>query len=69
MLNKDNVLHVKTYNFAVRIVKAFKYLSENKKEYILSKQLLRCGTSIGALVKESEFAERKKILYINLPFP
>jgi four helix bundle protein len=45
---KENVIQIKSYAFAVRIVKVYKYLCEEKKEYILSKQLLRSGTSIGA---------------------
>lgn len=45
--------------FAIRIVKVFKHLAEGKKEYILSKQLLRSGTGIGALIREAEQAESK----------
>ena len=45
--------------FALRVVKLYKYLNEQKCEYHLSKQLLRCGTSIGANVKESVFAQSK----------
>ncbi len=56
---RNNVIHDKSYAFALRIVKAYKYLSENKKEYVLSKQVLRSGTAIGALVKESEHAQSK----------
>jgi len=68
MINKNNILHVKTYAFAVRIVNAFKFITQNKKEFILSKQLLRSGTSIGALVKESVLQKVEKILSINVPF-
>ena len=49
----------KSYAFALRIVKLYKYLAYEKKEYVLSKQLLRSGTSIGALVKEGEHAQSK----------
>ncbi len=56
---KSNVIALKTEAFADRIVKARRYLLENKKEYRLSDQLLRSGTSIGALVKESQFAQSK----------
>ena len=45
--------------FALRIVKLYKYLNEAKREHILSKQLLRCGTSIGANVKEAVYAQSK----------
>ena len=56
---KENVIVQKTELFADRIVKARKYLIENHKEFRLSDQLLRCGTSVGAMVKESQFAQSK----------
>ena len=56
-MKKDNAIKDKSYVFAIRIVKLYKYLCEEKKEYTLSKQLLRCGTAIGAIVRESEHAE------------
>ena len=56
---KENVLKIKSFTFAIRIVKLYKYLYEEKKEYIMSKQLMRSGTSIGAMVREAEFAESK----------
>ena len=56
MMQKDNVTYEKAYNFAIRIVKAYKYLSESKKEFILSKQMLRSGTSIAANVAEANGA-------------
>jgi four helix bundle protein len=49
----------KSFAFAIRIVNAFKMLSEKHKEYVLSKQLLRSGTAIGALIKEAEHAQSK----------
>lgn len=45
--------------FAVRIVKLYQYLCENKNEFVLSKQLLRSGTSVGAMIREAEHAETK----------
>lgn len=54
---KQNVIKEKSLAFALRIVKMYRFLIEQKKEYVLSKQLLRAGTSIGALVRESEHAE------------
>jgi four helix bundle protein len=54
---KEKVLKNKSYLFALRIVKAYKYLCEEKKEFVLSKQLLRSGTAIGALVREAEYGE------------
>ena len=52
-MKTDNIIVDKSKNFAIRIVKLYKYLNEEKKEYVLSKQLLRSGTSIGANVKEA----------------
>ena len=51
---------IKSKRFAVRIVKLYKYLCEDKREFIMSKQLLRCGTSIGANLAEAECAISKK---------
>ena len=54
---KDSLLHAKSYAFALRIISMNKYLREQVQEYVLSKQILRSGTAIGALVRESEFAQ------------
>jgi four helix bundle protein len=56
---KENVVKNKSFAFALRIVKLYQFLTESKKEYVLSKQLLRSGTAIGALVREAEHAESK----------
>ena len=56
---KENILLDKSFKFAVRIVRLYKFLNENKKEYILSKQLIRCGTSIGANIYEAQDAQSK----------
>lgn len=56
---KENIIKTKSMEFALRIVKLYQYLSSTKKEFVLSKQLLRSGTAIGALVRESEHAESK----------
>lgn len=55
----DNVIENKSFQFAIRIVRLYKFLYEEKKEYILSRQLLRAGTSIGANVTESQQAQSK----------
>lgn len=55
---KENVIKNKSFAFALRIVKLNKYLQEQK-EFVLSKQILRSGTSIGAMIRESEHAESK----------
>lgn len=52
-----SVVYGKSLNFALRIVKAYQYLNDEKGEHILSKQLLRSGTAIGAMVCKAEFAE------------
>lgn len=54
-----NIIEEKSFAFAVRIVNLYKHLTETKKETILSKQLLRSGTSIGANVTEAEQAQSK----------
>ena len=53
---KESVLANKSFDFAIRIVNLYKYLTDVKKEYVLSKQLLRSGTAIGALQSEGSFA-------------
>jgi len=58
-LKRENIVKTKSYAFALRIVKLYKYLVKDHKEYVLSKQLLRSGTSVGALVRESEYAQSK----------
>ena len=55
-LNKENNLYSKSFKFAVRIVKLYAWMTKNKKEFILSKQLLRSGTSIGANIAEANGA-------------
>ncbi len=52
-MKSDNVVVEKSYKFALRIVKLYKHLCEEKKEFVLAKQVLRCGTSIGANVEEA----------------
>lgn len=58
-MKQDNIILEKSFTFAVRIVKLYKYLANEKKEYILSKQLLRSGTSIGANINEAQAAQSK----------
>ena len=52
-MKQENIIQEKTFAFAVRIVNLYKYLCEEKKEFVLSKQVLRSGTSIGVNVEES----------------
>jgi four helix bundle protein len=58
-VKKENILMTKSFVFALRIVKCYQYLQNEKHEYVLSKQLLRSGTSIGANIKEAEQTESK----------
>ena len=58
-MNK-NIVKEKSFDFAIRIVKLYKYLMEEKKEFVLSKQILRSGTSVGANINEAQQAQSKK---------
>jgi four helix bundle protein len=59
MSNKENILKDKSYSFAIRVVKLSQWLVADKKEFVLSRQLLRSGTAVGALIREAEFAQSK----------
>lgn len=62
----ENIIENKSFQFAVRIVKLYKHLTNDKKEYVMSKQLLKCGTSIGANVAEAERGQSKADFYAKL---
>lgn len=53
----EKTVLVKSLNFAVRIVRLYQYLTDKKKEFVMSKQLLRCGTSVGANLREAKYAQ------------
>ena len=55
----DNAIEEKSFRFSVRIVRLYRHLSETKREYVLSRQLLRAGTSIGANVAEAQQAQSR----------
>ena len=57
---KENVLKTKSFGFAIRVVKLYKYLKEEHNEFILSQQVTRSGTAIGALIREAEHGESLK---------
>jgi len=59
-MKTDNIVREKSFSFALKIVDLYKYLHDENKEFVLSKQLLRSGTSIGANVEESQAAQSKK---------
>ena len=56
-MKKESILKIKSYNFARRIIKLYKYLNVEKQEFILAKQVIRPGTSVGALIREAEYAQ------------
>ena len=56
---EESILKTKSYKFAIRIVKLNQFLQKTENEFILSKQLLRSGTAIGALIREAEFGQSK----------
>lgn len=56
---KENPVRDKSFAFALQVVKLAQYLEREKKEFVLSRQVLRSGTAIGALVREAEHAESK----------
>jgi len=62
MLNEqsENLILEKSYSFSLMIIELYKFLITQKKEFVLSKQLLKCGTSIGANVNEAQAAVSKK---------
>lgn len=57
---KENILKDKSFHFAIRIVKLYKFLKKEYNEFIISHHLIRCGTSIGAIIREAEHAESAK---------
>ncbi|TAL45743.1 MAG: four helix bundle protein [Chitinophagaceae bacterium] len=59
-MSRESILKTKRFDFAVRIIKLYKFLKKNHSEYELSQQLVRSGTSIGALIREAEHAESRK---------
>jgi len=60
VLNKVNVVRDKSFDFALKIIDLYKYLRYEKKEYVMSKQLLRSGTSIGANIEEAQAGQSRK---------
>ena len=56
---KENILKDKSYKFALRVVKLYQYLADERKEFVMSKQILRSGTSIGANIEEANQAQSK----------
>ena len=65
-MEKDNVVVSKSKAFALRIIRMYKYLCDEKKEFVLSKQVLRSGTSIGANIREGVRGQTKPDFYAKL---
>jgi four helix bundle protein len=65
-MKTDNIIQIKSYAFAVKIIKIYKHLCDDKKEFVLSKLLLRCGTSIGANIEEAIGGQSDKDFYAKL---
>ncbi len=63
---KQNIIQEKTFKFSIAIVELYKYLVYNKKEFVIAKQLLRSGTSIGANVEEAIGGQSKKDFYTKI---
>jgi four helix bundle protein len=55
----ESVLKTKSYKFAIRVVRLSQFLQEERKEFVLSKQVLRSGTAVGALIREAEFGQSR----------
>ena len=58
-MKQNNIIKQKSFAFAVRIVRLYQHLKVDKKEFIISKQILRSGTSVGAMVREAEHSQSK----------
>ncbi len=56
---KENILKTKTYLFALKVIKVYKHIQSEQKEFVLSKQFLKSGTAPGALVREAEYSQSK----------
>lgn len=63
---KENIILDKSYSFSIRIINLYKYLAQSKKEFILSKQLVRSGTSIGANIEEAIGGQSRKDFYAKI---
>lgn len=63
---KENVIQTKSYEFALRVVQLYKYLVKEKQKYVLSKQVLRSGTSIGANIEEAIGGQSKKDFFAKI---
>ena len=65
-MKSENIVQTKSYDFALRIIKVYKYLIQEKKEFVLSKQLLRSGTSVGANIEEAIGGQSKADFFAKI---
>ena len=65
-MKQENIIQIKSYEFSIKVVNLYRFLSEEKREYVLSKQLLRSGTSIGANVEEGIGGQSAKDFFAKL---
>lgn len=65
-MKTENIVQLKSYAFAIKVITIYRYLTEIKKEYVLSKQLLRSGTSIGANVEEAIGGQSEKDFFAKI---
>lgn len=65
MYDDNNLIVLKSRNFAIRIIRLYQYLQQEKKEFVIAKQLLKSGTSIGANVKRLYEVSQKLILRLK----
>ena len=65
-MKKDNVVQVKSYDFALKVVKLYRVITAREKEYVLSKQLLRSATSVGANIEEAIGGQSRKDFFAKL---
>lgn len=59
-MDKKGVIVKKSFELALSVIQGYKYLAEERKEFVMSKQMLRSGTAVGALIREAQNAESKK---------
>jgi four helix bundle protein len=60
IMSKESILKAKSFDFAIRVIKLNQYLRQKHSEFQLSQQILRAGTSVGAMIREAEHAESRK---------
>ncbi len=65
-MKEDNIVQKKSFDFALKIIETYKYLKDEKREFVMSKQLLRSGTSVGANIEEAIGAQTDKDFFTKI---